>query len=101
LNFVARLAPVSEPRRLMSDKKPVFKVDYELLTSAANLFYNPPVIDVEADDNDEKDDNADIDEEMSARYGGGSSSDADETDDADISNIDTEAENYNRYYHKQ
>ncbi|MBU2646236.1 nitrous oxide reductase family maturation protein NosD [bacterium] len=100
LNFVARLAPVSEPRRLMSDHKPVFKVDFELLTSAANLFYNPPVIDVEADDNDENDDNADIDDEMAARYGG-SSSDKDEEDDADVSNIDTEAENYNRYYHKQ
>jgi len=105
LNFVARLAPVSEPRRLMSDQKPVFKIDRELLLSEANLHYDPPVINVDAVA-DEDDEDADVDDAMAARYGGGSAADGEDDDDEDDDeghegHVDTEAENYNRYYYKQ
>jgi len=100
LNFVARLAPVSEPRRLMRDEKPVFNVDLDLLRSEANLYYDPPVIDVEADaDEDDGHDDA-----MASRYGGGDDDDEDEDDDdedEDEDGEDTQAENYNRYYQNQ
>lgn len=102
LNFAARLAPVSEPRRLMSDAKPVFKVDRKILLSEANLHYDPPVINVE-DDRYDDDDESGIDDEMSARYGGGGDDDEDDEDETGgyEDNVDTKAENYNRYYYKQ
>jgi len=58
LNFVARLAPISEPRRLMADAKPVFSLDPALLLSEQNLHYDPPLIDLEreADEDDDGED---------------------------------------------
>jgi len=55
INLLARLAPISEPRRLLSDTRPVFSPSAGVLFSEANLAYDPPVIDIYAKD-DENDD---------------------------------------------
>ncbi len=102
VNLIARIAPVSEPRRLMVDVKPVFKIDTNLLSSEENLFYDPPVIELENEDEEEDDD-----EGMPARFGGfgDDDDDDDETDEDQESEEEIEAsqqdENFNRYYLKQ
>ena len=63
LNLLAKLAPISEPRRLMTDRKPVFSPGAAVLFSKANLSYEPPLIDIEKDDEE--------DGEMPARFAGG------------------------------
>jgi len=90
LNLLAKLAPISEPRRLMSDRKPVFSPSSSVLFSKANLRYAPPVIDIYEEDEE--------DVEMPARF----AEDAD--DDPEEEDIEAELkqkENYNRYFLKQ
>ncbi|MCP3890831.1 MAG: nitrous oxide reductase family maturation protein NosD [Desulfobulbaceae bacterium] len=73
INLLARLAPISEPRRLFSDEKPVFSSGSALLASVENLAYDPPMIDIEKEDDDEfgvparfaeYDDEEDVEEEI-------------------------------------
>lgn len=93
LNLLAKLAPISEPRRLMTDRKPVFSPNASVLFSEANLSYNPPVIEIEEDDKDG---------EMPARFA--SHGDDDEKDDQEEEENEEEMKkkaNYNRYFLKQ
>lgn len=104
LNLIARLAPISEPRRLMVDSKPVFDLYADLLISEENLFFDPPVIYADEDDDDDDDEG-----DMPARFS--SSDDDDEDNDDEPIEDDAESdeqpvsaeqdENYNRYYLKQ
>ena len=58
LKFLSKMAPLTEPRLLMKDKKPVMKEDAEILLSASNLYFEIPEYDDE-DDEDDKDDEDD------------------------------------------
>lgn len=95
VNLLARLAPISEPRRLMSDQNPVFNSDPGFLYSAANLYYDPPEIEIEEDEDGDN---------VPARF---ADSDDDDEDDEDDEEADQDleqrekSENYNRYYLKQ
>jgi len=90
LNLLAKLAPISEPRRLMTDLKPVFSPSAPVLFSKANLRYDPPVIDIY--DEDEQGG------EMPARF---ASQDEDEEEDEEA-DIEMERKaNFNRYFLKQ
>jgi nitrous oxidase accessory protein len=94
INLLAKLAPISEPRRLMTDLKPIFSPDSPVLFSKANLKYEPPVIEIEDDDDDE----------MPARFssnGDDDDEDDDEENEEDDNNIQNKKANYNRYYLKQ
>jgi nitrous oxidase accessory protein len=98
INLLAQLAPIAEPRRLMTDLKPIFSPTSPVLLSEANLRYDPPVIDMEDDD--------DEDGEMPARF---SSYDEDDEDDKMPARFSSDSDgdgknkndNYNRYYIKQ
>ncbi len=95
VNLLARLAPISEPRRLMSDEKPVFDIEPSVLYSTQNLYYDPP--EIEYEEEDDGDDNvpaqyADMDDEEDE--------DEDEEDE-DIMDPQDKAANFNRYYIKQ
>ncbi|MCP3872597.1 MAG: nitrous oxide reductase family maturation protein NosD [Desulfobacteraceae bacterium] len=100
INLLAQLAPISEPRRLMTDLKPVFSPKSPVLFSKANLKYDPPAIEIEDDDDEDmparfaSDDDDEEDEDMPARF---ASDDDDEEDD----NRQNKNDNYNRYYFKQ
>ena len=89
LNLLAKLAPLSEPTRLLTDPKPVFSPSASVLFSEANLSYDPPVIDMEKDD----------EEEAPARFAstGDDDDDDDEEEDKDMEKRD----NYNRYFLRQ
>ena len=89
LNLLAKLAPLSEPTRLLTDRKPVFSPSASVLFSEANLSYDPPVIDMEKDD----------EEEAPARFAstGDDDDDDDEEEDKDMEKRD----NYNRYFLRQ
>ena len=92
LNLLAKLAPISEPRRLMTDRKPVFSPKASVLFSEANLSYDPPVIDFEKDD--EKD------SEMPTRFA--SHGDDDQEDDEEEKDEGKEKKaNFNRYFLNQ
>lgn len=92
INLLAKLAPISEPIRLMSDPKPVFSPSASVLFSEANLRYDPPVIDLEKDDEE--------DGEMPARFA--SSGDDDQEDEEDENDKELEKKaNYNRYFLNQ
>ncbi|MCP4622165.1 MAG: nitrous oxide reductase family maturation protein NosD [bacterium] len=92
LNLLAKLAPISEPRRLMTDRKPVFSPSASVLFSKANLSYEPPVIDIYKDDEE--------DDEMPARFAGGADDDQ-EDEEEDIEAELEQKDNYNRYFLKQ
>ena len=92
LNLLAKLAPISEPRRLMTDHKPVFSPSASVLFSKANLSYAPPAIDIYEDDEE--------DSEMPARF----ADTADDDQEGGEEDIEAELEqknNYNRYFLKQ
>jgi nitrous oxidase accessory protein len=92
LNLLAKLAPISEPRRLMTDRKPVFSPSASVLFSEANLSYDPPVIDIEKEDEE--------DVEAPARFA--SHGDGDQKDDEEENKEEVEKrKNYNRYFLKQ
>jgi len=91
LNLLAKLAPISEPKRLMTDRKPVFSPSASVLFSEANLRYDPPVIDIEEDD--------DEDVEAPARFASGG--DDDEEDDEENEVGMKKRANYNRYFLRQ
>jgi nitrous oxidase accessory protein len=94
INLLAKLAPISEPRRLLTDRKPVFSPSASVLFSEANLRYDPPLINLEADDEE--------DGEMPARFA--SSGDDDEDDDEEEKEIEEALKkkaNYNRYFLEQ
>ena len=93
LNLLAKLAPISEPKRLMIDPKPVFSPKASVLFSEANLSYDPPVIDIEKDDEE--------DGEAPARFA--SVGDDDEEDDEEEENEEElgKRANYNRYFLEQ
>ncbi len=93
INLLAQLAPISQPKRLMTDRKPVFSPSATLLFSEANLSYNPPVIDIEKDD----------DGEMPARFASDGDDEEEEEDEKEEENrADMEKRtNYNRYFLKQ
>jgi len=91
LNLLAKLAPISEPIRLMTDPKPVFSPRASVLFSEANLRYDPPVIDVEKDDEE--------DVEAPARF---ASSDDDDEDEEEENDEELKKKtNYNRYFLRQ
>ena len=92
LNLLAKLAPISEPRRLMTDRKPVFSPSASVLFSKANLSYDPPVIDIYRDDEE--------DGEMPARFAG-SGDDDEEDEDEEIEAELEKRDNFNRYFLKQ
>jgi len=93
LNLLAKLAPISEPRRLMTDPKPVFSPSAAVLFSEANLKFEPPVIDIDKD--------AEEDVEVPARFA--SADDEDDEDDEPAGNGEElkKKSNYNRYFLKQ
>jgi nitrous oxidase accessory protein len=92
LNLLAKLAPISEPRRLMTDRKPVFSPSASVLFSAANLKYDPPVIDFEKDDEE--------DDDMPARFAGGGDDDREDEEEEIEAELEKK-DNYNRYFLKQ
>ena len=92
LNLLAELAPISEPRRLLTDRKPVFSPSASVLFAEANLRYDPPAIDIYKDDEGG--------DEMPARF----AADSDDDEEDEEEEIDAELEkkaNYNRYFLKQ
>jgi len=92
INLLAKLAPVSEPKRLMTDRKPVFSPSASVLFSEENLSYDPPVIDIEKDDED--------DDEMPARFASSGDDDDDDEEEEDDEEMKKRA-NYNRYFLRQ
>ncbi len=88
INLLARLAPISEPRLLFTDTKPVFSPKDPLLFSQKNLAYDPPEIDIYKED----------EEEMPARF---SSFDDEEDEEEEDDEQDTKNANYNRYFLRQ
>jgi hypothetical protein len=92
LNLLAKLAPISEPRRLMTDRKPVFSPSAAVLFSEANLSYDPPVIDIEKDDEE--------DDEMPARFAAGGD-DEPEDEEEESEEALGKKDNYNRYFLEQ
>jgi len=90
LNLLAKLAPISEPRRLLTDPKPVFSPSAAILFSEANLSYDPPVIDIEKDDEE--------DDEMPARFA--SHGDDEEEEEEEEEALEKKA-NFNRYFLRQ
>ncbi len=88
INLLAKLAPISEPRLLFTDVKPVFSHEESILFSDENLAYTPPEIDIDEED----------DAEMPARFA--SSADDEEEDDDDDESTKKDA-NYNRYFLRQ
>jgi nitrous oxidase accessory protein len=91
LNLLAKLAPISEPRRLMTDRQPVFSPGAAVLFSKANLSYDPPLIDMDDEE----------DGEMPARFASQGDDDEDEDDEeAHEAELKKKA-NYNRYFLKQ
>ncbi len=89
INLLAKLAPISEPRRLFTDEKPVFAPQDPVLFSEANLAYDPPEIDIYVDD----------DEAAPARF---SSFEDDEEEEPEDTEIPTGQDaNFNRYFLKQ
>ncbi len=93
LNLLAKLAPISEPKRLMTDRKPVFSPSAAVLFSEANLSYDPPLIDMEADDEESG--------EMPARFASHGDDDEDDDDEEEIGEELKKKANYNRYFLKQ
>jgi nitrous oxidase accessory protein len=92
LNLLAKLAPISEPRRLMTDPKPVFSPSAAVLFSKVNLSYDPPVIDIEKDDEEGG--------EMPARFASGGDDDPEDEEEETDKELGKKA-NYNRYFLKQ
>ena len=93
INLLAKLAPISEPRRLMTDLKPVFSPEFSVLTSKENLSYDPPVIEIE----DKEDD-----DEMPARFTSyGDDDEDDEEDEEEEDDVQNKKANYNRYFLRQ
>jgi hypothetical protein len=92
LNLLAKLAPISEPRRLMTDRKPVFSPSASVLFAEANLNYDPPVIDIEKDDEG--------DGEMPARFASGGDDDPEDEEEENEEELGKK-DNYNRYFLKQ
>lgn len=111
VNFLSKMAPISEPKLLFVDNKPIFTVDSEVLLSVANLQFSIPQkskksskdnssaqlatyqVEEEDDDDDEDDDN------VPARFAEVDA--AEEDDEEDEEDVDQNAEDYNRYYLKQ
>ena len=95
LNLLVKLAPISEPIRLLTDQRPVFSPSASVLFAETNLSYDPPVIDIEKDDEE--------DGETPARFA--SSGDDDQEDEEEKEEENDEAPekraNYNRYFLKQ
>ncbi len=95
LNLLAKLAPISEPKRLLTDRKPVFSPNASVLFSKANLSYEPPVIDIEKDEGDGG---------MPARFASDDDDDDDEDDEEEEKEIEealNKKANYNRYFLRQ
>ena len=92
LNLLAKLAPISEPRRLMTDPKPVFSPSASVLFSKANLSYDPPVIDIEKDDEE--------DDAIPARFASGGDDDPEDEEEEIDKELKKKA-NYNRYFLNQ
>jgi len=88
INLLAKLAPISEPRRLFADLKPVFSHEDPVLLSEANLAYTPPKIDIYKAD----------EEEVPARF---ADSDEAEEEEEEVDVLKQQNENYNRYFLKQ
>jgi len=93
LNLLAKLAPISEPRRLMTDRKPVFSPSASVLFAEANLSYDPPVIDIEKDDEDG--------DEMPARFASSGDDDPEEEEEEETDVEREKKANFNRYFLKQ
>jgi len=88
INLLAKLAPISEPRLLFTDMKPVFSHNDSLLFSEQNLAYIPPKINIYEED----------DEEVPARF---AASDEEEEEEEEIAGPREKNANYNRYFLKQ
>ncbi len=93
VNLLAKLAPISEPRRLLIDEKPVFSSDGSVLLSAANLAYDPPVIDIDKEDEEEVG--------VPARFASYGDDEEDEEEDEVIRKDMEKRDNYNRYFLEQ
>jgi len=91
VNLLARLAPISEPRRLFIDETPVFSPHGSLLASEENLAYDPPVIDIEAED----------DEEFGVPARFAEYDDKEDEEEEEILEDMKKRENFNRYFMKQ
>jgi len=90
INLLARLAPISEPRLLFTDQKPVFSRSGPVLFSQTNLSYDPPIIDIEKEDDDEAG--------VPARF---ATYDEEDDDEVEIQENMKKRENYNRYFLQQ
>ncbi|MCP4293985.1 MAG: nitrous oxide reductase family maturation protein NosD [Proteobacteria bacterium] len=54
LKFLAKLAPLTEPRLLISDVKPILREDSEVLLSSENLHFDLPDYDEEDEEDDDE-----------------------------------------------
>ena len=52
VNLLAKLAPLSQPRLLVTDKSPLFNDDPEIRLSAENMFFDIPEFDEDEDDDE-------------------------------------------------
>jgi nitrous oxidase accessory protein len=93
INLLAKLAPISEPRRLMTDPKPVFSPSASVLFAETNLKYDPPVIDMEKDDEE--------DSEMPARFASHGDDDPEDEEEEENEEELEKKDNYNRYFLEQ
>ena len=92
VNLLARLAPISEPRRLMSDEKPVFNASSKVLYSSRNLYYDPPEIEFKEDEDGDN---------VPAQYADMDDDEDEDEDDEDVIESMDKSANFNRYYIKQ
>ncbi len=92
LNLLAKLAPISEPRRLMTDRKPVFSPSASVLFAEANLRYDPPEIDIYKEDEEGGG--------IPARFASHGDDDPEDEQEETDAALEKKA-NFNRYFLKQ
>ena len=115
VNLLAKLAPISEPRDLFVDEKPIFNVTSEVLTSAANLHFEPPKIKVTESDDDidgldyemaeryksEEDEDDEGDDDRPAWLSDDDEEDDEDDDEPELDEQTKQSDQFNRYYYKQ
>ncbi len=104
VNFLARLAPISQPRHIMTDQNPVFSLTSDLLVSEKNLSHDLAKIMLDRRQADVNDDEEDDDDELVPARFAESSQEEEENDltaEDEIDQEENQTDNFNRYYLKQ
>ena len=101
VNFLSRLAPITEPRLLFADHSPVFRSSEAVLLSDSNLSYAPPASGsarfAATEDEEEMDEESNVPARFAATEDEEEEEEEEETDDL----TDRNSVDFNRYYLKQ